>query len=762
MNLSIKLPDYAEQFVKRVGMATDVLRNGPTDISRAMFRKSLDCLVSTQYTSNTARGVTASIQYSTLVAAYKSWVYIAANKIAQSVAALPLQLYVYRNAKTGKLIKGTEFKRVLKSKGDTGKQHYYMKQVGIEREEIYDHPFLDLMARPNGIDTRSTLWQSIILKLELQGSCGLYMPKTVFGTPAELWPLPLTRTATLKPIPDCRLVIDGFIYEDGSLKQRFEMNEIAWIRYPDPGTPYEGMSALKAQTYPYDIDNYIQQMQYFMFKNKAVPGLILSSDKKMNQTQIDELVAEINGQWGGATRAGKPMILHSGLKEAGKLTPAFSDLATGDVAQENQDKLLSAYGVPAGKIGLVKDVNRANMEALDKTFNNETLKPRIMIIEEIFERDILPLYDENLTLDFIIPSNTDRKLDIQERSMNLKYFYTSVNEEREKEGKEPAEWGETPWQPINQVQYGEGEEPVAKDADSHHTAHLTPPYSLGETKAYWTEERKTVTWKVFTKAIEGYEKLFGEIMRKTFKRQLDEILKKLEGAPGKRLGGEIRGWSLTRVKQYVKAKDATARFNIKKGEEAEKLQKTTEPVYVDIAEESGSARMGQLSGIKAVDIDFVFEVDDSMLEWIGIRSDAFSKQVTGTTFDEVKSILTSGFAEGAPVSEIAGTLREKFASWEKYRADLISRTEVVGTHNWADLEAVKQSGVEKKLKKIWISSRDATVRETHQLAESTYSDGIKINKLFSVGDDSMEAPGMGSVAAENVNCRCTIGYVKSK
>ena len=77
-----------------------------------------------------------------------------------------------------------------------------------------------------------------------------------------------------------------------------------------------------------------------------------------------------------------------------------------------------------------------------------------------------------------------------------------------------------------------------------------------------------------------------------------------------------------------------------------------------------------------------------------------------------------------------------------------------------DLESVKQAKLDKKLKKFWLNEADA--RDTHQAAGATYNSNgaIKIDKEFSVGMDTMLSPGNGSLAEENINCRCTLGYVE--
>jgi hypothetical protein len=103
-----------------------------------------------------------------------------------------------------------------------------------------------------------------------------------------------------------------------------------------------------------------------------------------------------------------------------------------------------------------------------------------------------------------------------------------------------------------------------------------------------------------------------------------------------------------------------------------------------------------------------------------------------------------------------------FDTAEKYRADLIARTEAVAAYNEGELSSVRQMGLEGKLKKFWINEPDA--RDTHQEAGQRYNEAaaIPIDEEFKVGDDAMDAPGGGELAEENINCRCTLGYAKAE
>jgi hypothetical protein len=156
-----------------------------------------------------------------------------------------------------------------------------------------------------------------------------------------------------------------------------------------------------------------------------------------------------------------------------------------------------------------------------------------------------------------------------------------------------------------------------------------------------------------------------------------------------------------------------------------------------------------------------FNMDDPEVQkWIGTRLREFSKEVTGTTFDEIEKTLREGFEQSKPLSAIATELRETFDKYETYRAELIARTEAANTYNAADLEAVNQLGLEGKVRKFWLNEPDS--RDTHQQAGEDYDEAgaIDLDDEFEVGGDKMSYPGGGSLPEENINCRCVLGYAE--
>jgi len=725
-------------------------------------------IIPSTYTGQGQLGVHPTKTYSELVSAYNGWVYTTIDKIAKTVAMLPLKLYVYR--KDGKKIKlPTNHKIMIQTFNKKIDQTDYLKSVGIEKEEITDHAFLDLIYHPNNIDTRFNFWYNIMIRMELAGACGIYMVKNGLGLPQEMWTLPLTKYGELRPIADKKIVISGYNYVDGDIIQKFTPEEILYLRYPNPSSPYEGMSPLMAQTYPYDIDFFLGQQQVALFKNRGVPGITLGTDQQLSQDQVGELKQLLDEGYAGAVKAGKPLVLHSGLKGDKSLTQTGRDFMIAEVAKYAKDKLISAYDVSPAKI-TGDAVNRSVMEVLDESYMLECIKPKAMMIEETFEMFVLPLYDVGLTLDFELPEHRDRAADIAERDSNLKNFVTTINEERAKDGMAEIPWGHEPWMPLMVTQPGGT---VNQD---------NPDKSATINNKKVSVSTNDKIWKSFATRTETWERRILPVIRKYWDDQLETILENLN-REYKGIVGTYQGWSRKKVQQHISTKGIIEIININKTEEEVKLRKLMTPIISSIMEDAGEYRTDEINqalGLKSITKQLEFNVNDPAVndwlgarmslfskevtvnDWLGARMSLFSKEVTDTTFAEINAILREGFTEGQPLVVVSDTLRSKFASYDKYRAPLIARTETISSSNHADLAAVEQTGLKEELLKYWISSRDASTRETHLQAEVEYADGIHIDDDFIVGTDSMKSPGNGLQAAENIQCRCTVGYMKKE
>jgi hypothetical protein len=283
-------------------------------------------------------------------------------------------------------------------------------------------------------------------------------------------------------------------------------------------------------------------------------------------------------------------------------------------------------------------------------------------------------------------------------------------------------------------------------------------------KTYWTQERKDTAWYEFKANTESWEKMFDAQAVAMFRREEKAVLDALN-ANGKAISATFARWTKEKILAYLDKKDSTTSVNIDEREEIARVKAQFLPVFVEVLNRSADARMRYLAttGIKArlPTPNFAFNVNDpATRKWLGDRLDEFSDEVVGTTKAKIKAVLREDYSEGLSTTQTADHLREMFAAFEQYRAPLIARTETIAASNFADVEAVRQSGLGERLVKHWLSARDDNVRESHKEAEIRYGEGkgIDIDENFIVGADSMDSPGNGSKAVETIQCRGSVYY----
>lgn len=144
------------------------------------------------------------------------------------------------------------------------------------------------------------------------------------------------------------------------------------------------------------------------------------------------------------------------------------------------------------------------------------------------------------------------------------------------------------------------------------------------------------------------------------------------------------------------------------------------------------------------------QLDEFARTWILQRSLTLAKTINLTTMEALRRELSLGFEAGESIVQLSKRIEGYFTENAQYRAEMISRTEVIAASNAGAVDRYEKEGIQKK---EWFAALDERTRETHAAAHGQI---VGINEDFKVGGDSMPAPGQGSDPAENINCRCTV------
>lgn len=189
----------------------------------------------------------------------------------------------------------------------------------------------------------------------------------------------------------------------------------------------------------------------------------------------------------------------------------------------------------------------------------------------------------------------------------------------------------------------------------------------------------------------------------------------------------------------------------------DKVEDMLKKVYDPVARHFGTQSYNELKG-KAINPGERIEPDywsvwiDKMIKGtLGQRIKWITETTKEIFISTVDRISSAALDNGWGIDKVRREIMKDLNITERYRAERIARTEVIGASNSATHAGAVATGFD--LDKEWIAYIDDKTRESHiNLNGQT----VDKNDNFSNG---LEYPGDPSGEAEEViNCRCTVGY----
>jgi len=386
--------------------------------------------------------------YYSLLQAYRSWVFVCANKNATSFASVPLRLY------SGKEVVGDDGRpKPVKIKWPTrpvsdrqrlnlmensSLMQHRMFRKSVDVVEITDHPFLEMMNNVNGFMNSFSLWELTELFQELCGNAYWYVVRDGVGTPVELWPI---MPHMIKVIPDREKFIKGYLYESNMNRVNMEEKEVVHFKFPSPTSLYYGRGPLAAITDIYAIEQNMNRFENAMFANMGRLDGAFETAEELNDVEFERLKKEIRESFYGVHNVGKSPLLEKGVsyKNYGFAPKELNHIQG---RAKIKEAIVNAFGQSMGMYD--KDATRANAEVATFMFMRDTIKPRCLRAEQKLNEKLIPQFDPGLWVAFddCVPEN--REVRLKEIEAHLKSGYSTPNEERRKDNIEDAEWGDKP------------------------------------------------------------------------------------------------------------------------------------------------------------------------------------------------------------------------------------------------------------------------------------------------------------------------------
>ena len=656
---------------------------------------------------------------------------------------------------------------------------YRIDEVSGDEVEIQQHPFIDMMNRPNPLFemTSGAVWRLLQIYLELKGEGYFLFEFDAVGRPVELWPMPpnwVQQTPYLgHPFYEIKST-------DGQIRQ-IPVDDIFCMKNLNPLDPYKrGLGAAEALADEIETDEYAAKFQKKFFYNDATPALLITAPG-IQSNQRQRFYEQWNAKYQGPFNSHKIAVL-DGEVTVTKLAENMRDMDMMQGREFLRNAVLEHFGVPREIMGITENSNRATADAAQYIYAQNVLTPRLKRREEAINTQILPFYGEGLVWHFddIVPHSQEFDKGVALDGWNAGLL--TKNEARELIGQEPCKTGGNVYKTtLSDIFLHDTEDPAEISSDllaepagggaGDAGDELGDVSIMGNSHAGREEKTRRQTLIRLMEAAEKEQRgKFEAATLRYFRQQEKRISASLHGT-------EKADWSVWDIlKPYIEKTSVASGFIDTSAWEALGEQgqhdllasfvggiidwtveeKDLESVFKPLWSQSydaGTKLAERLYNIRGVQ-------RPELLSHAKMHGGQRIQNVTQTTKDNIARIVADGIEAGIGREKMADEILQEYEIQSRSRARLIARQETITSLETGHYDMMRTSGARTK---TWRHRPQKNPRQNHVRLEGTT---IPIDEWFNLGNGvKMRFPcdpdAIGdskAVAAETIECGCYVTY----
>jgi HK97 family phage portal protein len=317
---------------------------------------------------------------------------------------------------------------------------WFVEEIDLEgkgRRVPLNHPYQQLMDRPNRFWSRQTYIELVVMSLYLAGNS--ITNKVRLGTGQngevkELWWIPPDNVNVVPADP-------GYIahYEqtrDGGVVARAPVDDVIHHMFVDPSCTYWGMAPLQPGGRAVDTDVEAANWNKAALQNRAVADGAWVSDNWMSDEQYDVTKGQIARQHQGSKNARVPFVVGGSMKwQQMALTPVDMDYL--DSRKLNREEICAVFGVPPVLVGILDRATYANIDTARRIFWENTMVPLLDDLRDTFNIQLTPDFENGQRLRLVydlkkVPAMVDvfnRKVDVGKKLFDMGYAPNVINAE---------------------------------------------------------------------------------------------------------------------------------------------------------------------------------------------------------------------------------------------------------------------------------------------------------------------------------------------
>lgn len=592
--------------------------------------------------------------------------------------------------------------------------------------EVLEHPLIQLLRHPGPNERRPQMIRLLGMQIDIDGEWLIYKdPETARGGV----PLSLTRYKRSEYDPwfesgEWR----GWEIKHGRRKLRATHDEVIFHRLPDPDSRFRGLSKIESYLVSGETEFSARRYNRKFFDNDASPANHWHFSGQLRPEQRRYLENYLDESRRGAEAAHGTVITSGGEVTHNNFGTTHRDAQFVEQFSLSLHDVCAALNVDPSIIGFEKDTKYASAKEARRYFWTDVIIPELTVYEELFNEGLCRAFGLEMRFDLhsieALQTNMLEQVQIAEALGRLGWTPNQIND-RLGLGLPPAPNGDDPL-PSTQPFTLDAKPEAQKNAVVGRQVPEGPVNITADDLEAMRKEQRARVWK---DAVSGITEP-NRRMRSRLRAYFHDAGEKLLEQAGKSLS-ELRTKGIT-------SEDIDAAFDF------EKLAR----IFLEFIQD------GAVIGYRQIDLSFRPSGGELPpdLEAMIPRRAAMVSEVRQHARDDVRLAIQravresteEALTEAQTTQRIRDYLGDSINKLER-RARTIARTEVHGGYNEARHIAMVDRGA---IGKRWISSRDASVRDSH-----AHLDGEEraIEEAFSNG---LQHPHGDGPAREVVNCRC--------
>lgn len=606
-------------------------------------------------------------------------------------------------------------------------------------EEPDDRTPLNYLFMGNRQYPGSLFFEGIVVQLDLYGEAFLLVDddEARGGIPKTL-NLALTQGIQAQVN---RGTLTGWTYN----QTFYPVERVIQIKYFNPYDTLHGLAPMSALMLGIETDFNAMIYNKRYFDNDGTPGMIYSTDQKLNDDTFRRLKEQLISNHTGLSNAHKAMILENGLV-AGTHRQANKDLEFLSGRKFTIDEVAMVLGVPKEALQLTGDLNYSNSITASRSFWEKTLMPLGDMITDAINYLFLDQYGYEAHFDFsgisALTQPIAEKADAVTRFWNVGVPFMEINE-RLKLGFNEFEGWDLPYggrqdytAPSAPVKTIKAAEEIKEGNDALKPGNIPMKVQLeGMRKAAWIKLNDKVNPMIgkAAKSVRGY---FRGVNQKIYKALAKQKAVK-----------EVENKELIAITAAAAAAFAVAITDIVR--QAIDNEKLKAALWDDelVAIKIGADTAEGLSDFK------VQTMLAQRLEAVKDMNETTRKLLTDGLHDALDEAVKAGLTEGETAQALIAKA-EELGEQNLKRARTIARTEIHSAFSMGRHESVKETNPKYKR---WIADKYSNIPDSHgtpgsQHRHYMHGERVPFNEAYSNG--LMFPLDPSGDASETINCRC--------